>query len=195
MSNRIRPATLAAIALAALLASACNDVPESSNAGVPPPSAPPQVEPQSQPADAQRGPLDGEDLARSRTLFKANCATCHLESGTGDPHHRRDGIPNFRDASWQGRVSDDALTASVRNGKGKLMPGFATSLSDEEITLLVRYVRALPGLAPIATDPTAERHGSPERSARTQGGTPKGKRPSKPAEPKGDEHEGHGGHP
>jgi mono/diheme cytochrome c family protein len=96
------------------------------------------------------GSAEDRELARAAALFETNCSECHLASGTGDPHHRKDKIPNFTDAAWQKRESDAALIKAVTTGHGKVMPAFKDKLSQEEIALLVRYVRGFPERAGAA---------------------------------------------
>jgi cbb3-type cytochrome c oxidase subunit III len=93
---------------------------------------------------APAGSAEDAEMARAAALFKTNCARCHLESGTGDPNHRKNGIPNFTDAAWQKRESDAELIKVVTNGHGKIMPSFKDKLSPDEIALVVKYVRGFP---------------------------------------------------
>jgi mono/diheme cytochrome c family protein len=150
-------------------------VPANANATAEPlPESPPREE-----------PLDAEQLARAATLFRANCATCHRANGKGDPHHRKDRIPDLTDAAWQEGRTDAELTASITNGLGSVMPAFGATRTAAEVELLVRYVRALPTLS---------------RSAPTTGGgafpRERPRRPKHAGEPKPPgEHAGHSGHP
>ena len=88
--------------------------------------------------------LDGADLERARRLFDGSCAKCHTKTGAGEHHHRKDGIPNFTDAAWHESVPDAELVDAIANGKGKHMPAFKAKIGDDEIRLLVRYVRGFP---------------------------------------------------
>ena len=72
-------------------------------------------------------------------IFASKCAGCHGADGTGNI----DGTPNFADAGWQASRSDADLTASITNGKGKIMPAWSNKLSGEQIKGLVVYVRSL----------------------------------------------------
>jgi cytochrome c6 len=142
------------------------------------------------------------ELARAKELFSANCAECHLESGKGDPHHRKDDIPDFTNAAWQAREQNDALVAAITDGKGDAMPAFKGDLSTEEIRLLVGYVRSLSapgsgnasGAAPPAGKAPATKAKSPAKSPSAPPAAPKA--PSRNA-PKSDAggHGGHAGHP
>jgi mono/diheme cytochrome c family protein len=132
-------------------------------------------------AAGHTGPVEGADRARAQRLFKANCVTCHLESGKGDPHHRKDGIPDFTDATWHARKTDAELISAVENGTGKVMPAFKGKLLREEITLLVHYLRDLPKRAAATS----------KASAREPKTLPATKAAPKPKE----DHSGHGDQP
>jgi cbb3-type cytochrome c oxidase subunit III len=74
-------------------------------------------------------------------LFGAKCALCHGKDGTGVKTWKSKGIPNFTDAQWHSRHSDDQIAETIRNGKGKYMPKFKDKLSEEQIRSLVGAVR------------------------------------------------------
>jgi mono/diheme cytochrome c family protein len=156
------------------------------------------------------GPLEGADLAKAQGLYKTNCQTCHLATGTGDPHHKKAGIPNFTNASWQAGEEDQEIFDAIKNG-GKEMPAFEEDLSDDEIRLLVHYVREFPtrGAAgggqksPGAAADRGSRDGGDKAGADAPSKAPAGapskgpaKAPAKtPAPPKPADHSEHGGHP
>jgi len=93
---------------------------------------------------SQSAPLSGADLARAQRLFNSNCASCHMASGKGEEHHRKDNIPDFTDPAWHARRSDPEIVASVANGRGSIMPSFKQKLSPAEIRLLVDYIHGFP---------------------------------------------------
>ena len=69
-------------------------------------------------------------------LFTRHCASCHGLRGTGGI-----GIP-LALPSFQASTSDDYLTKTIRFGRpGRVMPAF-TSLREEEVAAIVRYVRS-----------------------------------------------------
>src|SRR5262249_818471 len=81
---------------------------------------------------------------------------CHGADGTGSEARRRQPkIPNFTDPSWQVRRSDAQLLASILNGKGKVMPPWRGTISEEQGRRLVGHVRAF---APNAASPPQEEH-------------------------------------
>jgi mono/diheme cytochrome c family protein len=145
--------------------------------------------------------LEGEALARAVGIFDATCSTCHLASGKGDPHHRKDDIPDFTDRAWQTGETDAELRDAIANGTGKVMPAFGEKLSGDQIDELVAYVRGFPD-RPAPADERAEpirhdRRDAPKPAARNverpRRAAPKAARPEAPA-PKED-HDGHGDHP
>jgi mono/diheme cytochrome c family protein len=82
-------------------------------------------------------------MPTSRELFRQHCAKCHGADGTGSL--ARDSlteIPNFTDASWQARRSDEQLLAGILKGKGAEMPPWRDKISAEQAHSLVTYVRA-----------------------------------------------------
>jgi mono/diheme cytochrome c family protein len=82
--------------------------------------------------------------ARSATeLYAKYCASCHGRDGRAKTskaklNHAR----NLADADWQERVSEERIFNAILNGKGK-MPGYGKKLSEQEIDLLVSFIRGL----------------------------------------------------
>jgi mono/diheme cytochrome c family protein len=75
-------------------------------------------------------------------VFKKNCLMCHGADGTGKTKMgQKLGAADLTSNDIQS-LSDEALAQTVRNGKGK-MPAFDKTLSAEEITNVVQYVRTL----------------------------------------------------
>jgi mono/diheme cytochrome c family protein len=88
------------------------------------------------------GPIINYDRSAAE-LYSKNCATCHGRDGRAKTfkaklNHAR----NLSDPEWQERVSDERIFNSIMNGKGK-MPAYGKKLSEQEIDLLVTYVRGL----------------------------------------------------
>lgn len=76
------------------------------------------------------------------TVFKKNCVMCHGADGTGKTKMgQKLGAADLTSSDVQS-LSDEALTQTVHNGRGK-MPAFGTTLSDDEIQQVVKYVRTL----------------------------------------------------
>ena len=72
-------------------------------------------------------------------IYASKCASCHAPDGKGNIG----GTPNFRDGGWHASRSDDSLIASIRDGKGNLMPAWGKELTPAQIVALVRHVRSL----------------------------------------------------
>ena len=75
-------------------------------------------------------------------VFMQKCSICHGKDGKGTPAWKAKGQPDFTDAKYQGSVTDQQISASIRDGKGKYMPAFKGKLTDEQISSLVARVRA-----------------------------------------------------
>jgi mono/diheme cytochrome c family protein len=98
-------------------------------------------------ADRPLRPRDVRDFAR---LWRENCAGCHGADGTLGP------APALANPVYSGWVDDATLTRVAAQGvPGTSMPAFARSaggsLTDEQITLLVRGMRSRWASAPAAS--------------------------------------------
>jgi mono/diheme cytochrome c family protein len=89
-------------------------------------------------------------------LFRQQCVKRHGADGRGSAvRGALPEVPDFTDASWQGRRSDAQLPASILDGKGAGMPSGRGRVSEEQARDLVAYVRAL--------DPPLKKSGQRER--------------------------------
>jgi mono/diheme cytochrome c family protein len=84
------------------------------------------------------------NLAKGRTFYDANCATCHGTAGDGkgprayfiNPKPR-----DFRDAAFRSRANRPMLFAAVGNGRnGTEMPAWNKVLNDQQIADVSEYV-------------------------------------------------------
>ncbi len=82
-------------------------------------------------------------------LFADNCAACHGDAGKGNPDM---GSPNLTDAIWLFGGDEATLTATIKNGRGGVMPswGYAAAgstprLSEDQIRAVAVYVHSLGG--------------------------------------------------
>jgi mono/diheme cytochrome c family protein len=92
----------------------------------------------------QGGPAQANGKPAAASVFQQNCAVCHGPDGAGNPSI---GTPNFHDASLQRTLSDQQMTQTIVNGKGK-MPAWSGKLSSAQISDLVAYIRSFaPGAA------------------------------------------------
>lgn len=81
-------------------------------------------------------------LADEAPEFKLRCAPCHGTRGAGDTKIGQNlKVRDLGSADVQ-KQSDDELVAIIKKGKGK-MPAYADKLSKEQISGLVKYIRAL----------------------------------------------------
>jgi len=87
---------------------------------------------------------DGAMALTARTTFQRLCAGCHGASGDGSPlRASTPAIPDFSLRAWHEKRSDAALTVSILEGKGRVMPPFGTLLDTSGTHDLVTYVRSL----------------------------------------------------
>ncbi|OCX66665.1 cytochrome-c oxidase, cbb3-type subunit III [Thioclava sp. SK-1] len=83
------------------------------------------------------------DLATpGAAVYADNCASCHMEDGTGD---RAQGAPNLTDAIWLYGGDVATLTKTVHDARFGVMPNWNTRLSQAEIRAVAAYVHALGG--------------------------------------------------
>jgi cytochrome c oxidase cbb3-type subunit 3 len=75
-------------------------------------------------------------------IFADNCASCHMEDGTGD---RFQGAPNLADAIWLYGGDYDTLTETIYNSRYGVMPPWNTRLSEAQIRAVSAYVHQLGG--------------------------------------------------
>ncbi|MBX7161878.1 MAG: cytochrome c [Acidimicrobiia bacterium] len=78
----------------------------------------------------QAAPPDPE--SEGAKLFVANCAACHGQDAGGLK------APNLRTG-----LDTDYVAATVTDGKGEGMPGFAGTLSPEQIHTLAEYIHSI----------------------------------------------------
>ena len=84
----------------------------------------------------------GNPAVDGAILYDSKCALCHGKDGAGLPNWRPMGQPDFTKAEWQKSHTDQQIADSIKNGKGKFMPGFKTKLSEEETGAVVQRIRA-----------------------------------------------------
>ncbi|WP_029934847.1 cytochrome-c oxidase, cbb3-type subunit III [Sphingomonas sp. UNC305MFCol5.2] len=79
---------------------------------------------------------------RGAKLFADNCAACH---GTGGRGNREIGAPNLADHIWLYGGDRAALTDTITNAHGGIMPAWGKQLDPVTIKMLAAYVHALGG--------------------------------------------------
>src|SRR5262249_1633757 len=61
----------------------------------------------------------GNPSADGATLYNGKCAICHGKDGVGLPNWRDKGQPDFTKPEWQKSRTDEQISTSIKNGKGK----------------------------------------------------------------------------
>ncbi len=83
-----------------------------------------------------------------KTLFGANCKSCHGVDGSGTPIGKSVDAPDLRSEAVQ-KQTDAQLAEVITGGKGN-MPNFKNILTPDQVHSLVQYVRQLGGAKPSA---------------------------------------------
>lgn len=79
-----------------------------------------------------------------KAVYLAKCALCHGKDGAPLPAFAKKNAPDFRNAAWHKRKTDEQIRKSIAEGTpGTMMRPFGKSLSPAEIRALVAHVRAL----------------------------------------------------
>ncbi|AZZ91577.1 cytochrome-c oxidase, cbb3-type subunit III [Hahella sp. KA22] len=84
--------------------------------------------------------VDEAMAAKGAEIFAANCFVCHGKDGKGS-HDM--GAPNLTDGIWLYGGTQAIVEATVRNGRGGVMPSFKDKLGEERIHLLAAYIYSL----------------------------------------------------
>ncbi len=74
-----------------------------------------------------------------KSLFKANCAVCHGDDGTGTATGRALNAPDLHSEAVQ-KLTDAQIADQINSGKNN-MPPFRNSLSQAQVKELVSFVR------------------------------------------------------
>lgn len=86
--------------------------------------------------------LEPLTLPQAQEVYNLKCIKCHGTQGQGYPlEHTAQEVPNFKQ-DWFKAQSDGAIYWKIREGRG-VMPGYKSTLSDEQLWQLVEYVRDL----------------------------------------------------
>jgi cytochrome c oxidase cbb3-type subunit III len=92
--------------------------------------------------------------AKANEVFQENCASCHLENGTGDIG------PNLTDAYWLNvkQVDHATLYGFVRVGnEDNGMPAWQDLLSKEELFAAITFVMSIKGTNQAGKEPQGEK--------------------------------------
>ena len=85
------------------------------------------------------------------TLYLDNCAACHGSKALGSVALP---APDLTDADWQYGGSDEAILASILDGRNGVMPPWGAALGDDGVNDVAAYVLSLSGVK--ATEVQAE---------------------------------------
>lgn len=88
---------------------------------------------------------DAEDATKveaGAVVFEDNCASCHMDDGTGD---RSQGAPNLADAIWLYGGDYASISETVNNARYGVMPAWNTRLTEAQIRAVASYVHQLGG--------------------------------------------------
>ena len=78
------------------------------------------------------------DLAAGKTIFAAQCASCHGQRGEGlDATKRHD----FTSAIWQAGQKDLDIADAILRGRAPMMPAIA--LSESQLRDVIAHIRSL----------------------------------------------------
>ena len=84
--------------------------------------------------------VDAKAQKMGRRLYINNCAVCHGATGEGSF-----GFPNLTDTEWQWGGTDEAITATIAQGRNGFMIPFGEILTREQVLATVDYVISLSG--------------------------------------------------
>jgi cytochrome c oxidase cbb3-type subunit 3 len=87
-------------------------------------------------------PKDAAKVEAGKVVFEDNCASCHMDDGTGD---RAQGAPNLSDAIWLYGGDYDTIVETVANARFGVMPNWNERLTEAQIRAVALYVHQLGG--------------------------------------------------
>jgi cytochrome c553 len=74
----------------------------------------------------------------AKAYYDKHCAVCHGADGKGGEGTMT--VPNFKDAAWQKRRTDQNFFDSIAKGKG-MMPAWKEKLTEEQIKSMAAFIR------------------------------------------------------
>jgi cytochrome c oxidase cbb3-type subunit 3 len=135
---RVLPVLTVLLAAAALAGCGSSGNSDTAQQPTPPPAAPPL--PGGPPAPG----ATATDVAAGKAIFQANCVACHGANGKGIDKE----APDFTNAKWQAKHSDQELLETIANGHKNEMPAFKNKLTEQQRKDALAYVRTFPTQQP-----------------------------------------------
>lgn len=89
-----------------------------------------------------RGEASEDVIARGREIYDIQCASCHMEDGSGDPMQ---GAPNLADRNWLYGSQRQQVIDIIHRGPYGVMPAWEGRLDEATIDALAAYVYLLGG--------------------------------------------------
>ncbi len=104
----------------------------------------------------KKNPVASSDavLSKARKAYSDNCLQCHGESGKGDGPMAgmlKEKPADLSNSSMVAGLTDGEIFWSITNGREKVMPPFASKLTEEERWSLVCFLRDLSKTKPNNT--------------------------------------------
>ncbi|MEW6210846.1 MAG: c-type cytochrome [Acidobacteriota bacterium] len=89
-------------------------------------------------------PFTRASIARGRTLFLHDCASCHGTDGKSQIDVIADATDLTEPKVWKSGASEGEIFRSIRDGAGVSMPPFKNQIrKEEDIWHLVNFIRSL----------------------------------------------------
>ncbi len=86
-------------------------------------------------------PLASVSAQDAASTYRSKCSACHGADGKGNPAMKSMGVRDFGSPEVQ-KETDEELATVIAKGRNK-MPGYASTLQDQQIKGLVSYIRSL----------------------------------------------------
>jgi cbb3-type cytochrome c oxidase subunit III len=80
---------------------------------------------------------------KGRTIFNQNCVSCHGENGKAQVNVMSHAADLTDPDTWKRGHSDADIFNAIKNGGSESMPPFKAQLSDDQIWLLVAFIKSL----------------------------------------------------
>ena len=97
----------------------------------------------------RRRPLVGRPIQ----VYRASCTVCHDSDGRGEISRATSTeIPDLTDPKWHDTRSDEELSRSILQGKGKSMPAMKSKLGSLDVKEMVAFVRGFRGGKQVVDD-------------------------------------------